>query len=467
VWDKDGRATASGEGDQLLSRFAVTHGDPERLQPQPLADADGPQLLAWSSEARNATRDISHLRAIARVPLPPVLEDLLDIATAVFLADIAAPRGMHDEWTRAMAIEVPVSMPDFWKDEAPLLSHLLYTLTRDSIEIGLTHRPRSEREDPVGARPVDVDCVCLLSGGLDSLAGAAMLLRAGRRPLLVSHQSGNPTVESAQKQVVAALHRLWPGKAVWVGVRVSPARPGPRSLPFPPPQARESSRRARAILIMAIGVVAAHMTALEELYMAENGILTAALPLSVARSGSLSTRSTHPLAIALLSGLLQKAAVPCTFQNPFMYQTKGEIVRTFLKPTMPPRDILSTVSCWATGRYNRQCGGCVPCLLRRFALLSAGLPDEAYMMDVLERPEHYRGTEVYGNPVDLLNQAAAFLGSTDLELLIEYPQVLDLTEAGVSIEDTLKTYRRHAAEVFSVVDQHFPAAAKLMRAMHA
>ena len=424
----------------------------------------GSCVLDWASDRRNALRDMVSIESMAATSLPPLIADLLDIGAAVYLTDIASPRGALEEWVRTIEIEIPVRDPAFWTAAAPDLIHLLYILTHDNIT--LTFRARQEPAAPPvggpGAHP-DVDCVCLLSGGLDSFAGAVMLAHTGRRPLLVSHQSGNPTAESAQRQAVAALERLAPGRATWLGARVAPFHPGPTALPFPPPEAREPSRRARSFLFMVLGAAAAHAVGASEAYLCENGVLTAALPLTPARSGSLSTRSTHPAAIRLFSEITARAGLSCEIVNPFVHQTKGEVIRTFLKPLVPPADILQTVSCWSAGRQNRQCGGCVPCLLRRIGLLSAGLPDEACMTDVLTTPEQHRGTDAYGNLVDMLTQAATFLGRTDFDLLIEYPQLLDLEVSGVSVEDTLRTLKRHAAEVFSVVGEHFPATARLLK----
>lgn len=424
----------------------------------------GSWVLDWASDRRNALRDMVSIESMAGASLSPHVADLLDIGAAVYLADIASPRGALEEWVRTIELDIPVRDPGFWTAVAPDLIHLLYVLTHDNIALEFRALQGADASPAQGTdAALDVDCVCLLSGGLDSFAGAVMLAHTGRRPLLVSHKSGNPTAESAQRRAVAALERLAPGKATWVGARVAPFHGGPAALPFPAPEAREPSRRARSFLFMVLGVAAADVLGASEVYLCENGVLTAALPLTPARAGSLSTRSTHPAAIRLFSDITARAGLSCEIVNPFAYQTKGEVIRTFLRPLVPPADIMQTVSCWGAGRQNRQCGGCVPCLLRRIGLLSAGLPDDACMTDVLAAPEQYRGTDAYGNLVDLLTQAAAFLGRTDFDLLIEYPQLLDLEASGMSVEDTLRTLKRHAAEVFSVVREHFPAAARLLK----
>jgi hypothetical protein len=148
--------------------------------------------------------------------------------------------------------------------------------------------------------------------------------------------------------------------------------------------------------------------------------------------------------------------------NPLVYQTKAEVVRDLLRPSLSPFDIQRTVSCWATGRSSRQCGGCLACLVRRFSMLAAGLPDEAYEMDVLNRPADYVGTDGYANLMDVLGQALNFSKRDDGELLFSYPELLDLPAVGISIPDTIGMYRRHAQQVLVVVNEHFPAVAALL-----
>ncbi len=387
----------------------------------------------------------------------------MDIASSVYLADVAAQRGTCEEWVRDLEIEVAVRDVAFWRRAADDLQHLLYILTHDNITLEFSPYAAPDESSPPRGETPHVDCVCLLSGGLDSFSGAAMLLHANRRPLFVTHLSGNATSEAAQRHVISVLDRLAPGVSHWARARISPC-PGPHAAPYPAPADRETSRRARSFLFLALATAAAHGVGVREVYLCENGVLTAGLPLTPARSGGLTTRSTHPMALHVFGELLRQADLECEITNPFVNHTKAELIRRYLKPLVPPRDILGSVSCWSAGRHSRQCGGCVPCLMRRLALLSAGLPDEAYMMDVLGTPEQFRGTDAYGNLMDLLTQSATLLSETDLSVLLSYPQLLDLEAAGVEVADVVRTLRRHAAEVLGVTRAHFPVAARILDA---
>jgi len=422
-------------------------------------------LLDWTTDRANAIADCREISSLAGGELPPLCLDLLDVASAIYLSDIAVQRGRREAWTRQIELLVPVREVGFWTEHEIKLRELLYALTRDNWGVEFyqaTEGPEAAPAETAGGEAFDADCVSLLSGGVDSLAGAVMLQSAGRRPLYVLHRAGNPTVESAQRHVMELLAGRWPRQNAAATARVAPHTGGDEALPFVPPEERENSRRARSLLYMALAVAAAVARKVAEVYLCDNGVLTAGMPMSPARAGSMSTHSTHPVPMAMFNQLCQDAGLGAHVTNPLLYQTKGDVVRDILKPALSPADIQSTVSCWATGRKPRQCGGCIPCLLRRLAMAYAGLPDEAYMIDVLGEPRRYVGTDAYGNLVDLLGHAQQMLTLSDAEMLVAQPDLLELHAAGVNVSDVMTMLRRHGEQVRQVVREHFPQTAALM-----
>ena len=434
-----------------------------------LTDLGAPEqadwLLDWRSPHRNAASTLTDLERSLPAPLTPLARDFLDVATGIFLADIAVPRGRNEQWVRDICLGLVVRELDFWQSAANLLTRLVHLLTADNFAFTFEPRCAEEPASPPADKTAEVyapDCVCLLSGGVDSLAGAVLLLQAGRRPHFVLHYSGNPTVRMAQDHVAALLEESWPATHLTSGLHIAPDTSRDEARPYPPPESREESRRARSLLFMALSTVTAATAGLEEVYLPENGVLTAALPLTRARIGSLSTRSTDPGVINLFNSLCEQAGWSCRIQNPFSYQTKAELIRDILHPALSPLDIQKTVSCWMTGRRNRQCGGCIPCLLRRISMLAAGLPDEAYMLDSLGDPLSHSGTDAFTNLVDLLSQVNTVLAGSDDELVMEYPRLLDLAAAGGDIAQIIAMLRRFAGEVKEVLTAHFPPSAALL-----
>jgi 7-cyano-7-deazaguanine synthase in queuosine biosynthesis len=417
--------------------------------------------LDWRSPSRNVNLDLSALELEAGC-LSPIAADLVDLVSAVYLADLAILRGRNEQFVRTFDLHIPVRALEAWQPVQADLSRLLYLLTGDNVGLHLYPREH-EPSAPPAEGTADSDCVCLLSGGLDSLAGAVMLLRTGRNPLFVTHRSGNPTIAEAQRRVCRTLSRLSSGLH-YAPFTLLP-RPTPRSLPFPPADLREPSRRSRSLVFMGLGAVAAAGLQATEVYVCENGILTAALPLSPSRVGALSTRSTHPAVLTGFTAIAQRLGISCQTLNPFLYRTKAELITEVLRPVLRINEIQDTVSCWMSGRRHRQCGGCVPCLLRRVSMLAAGLPDEAYEIDVFSSPDDYRGTDAYVNLVDLLSYVACLLAYSEVDLLLQAPALLDMHAYGVSVPDAVAMLKRFAREVSAVVEQHFPASARLMASL--
>lgn len=426
--------------------------------------------VQWLGDGCNVMADLEQLQAAIYTQPPVLTRDILDIALALYTADIVVPRGRNEAWTRELSLLVPVRQPDFWEQNLPALLAILHGLTRDNFYLDFCERVEDcpELLRPVGAlgsagtRSRSVDCVCTLSGGVDSLAGGTMLLRADRRPLFVSHRSGNPHVRGRQTVAERSLDAIRPDSAVFANLVVQPRPDSGGEYRFPVAGERETSRRLRSFLFMAMLTAAAAGVDVEEAYLCDNGILTIALPMSPGRVGSLSTRSTHPSVLAGFNALARAAGMKTTILNPFIYRTKAEIISDILRPVLTPDQIQATTSCWMSGRRSRPCGGCIPCLLRRISMLAAGLPDEAYEIDLLDDPELYRGTEAYDNLIDLLTQAVRLASGTDEHLLAQWPQLLDLASSGVSVGDALAMYRRYADEVGRVMREHFPASALLM-----
>ena len=417
-------------------------------------------LLDWRSEQRNALLECSAL------PLPsgkerPLALDFLDVAVGVYLADLAVPRGRNEDFVRDIELDLAVRELDFWEAHQRDLSQLLHRVSGDNFDLRFSARAE-EGDLPSAPAWPSADSVCLVSGGLDSMAGAALLLRTGRFPRLVMHRSGNPTVAEAQDRVAATLEEHWPDCSRLSPVRLAPSSHRTHALPFPPPDRRETTRRCRSVLFMALGALAARGEGVEEVYLCDNAVLTAAVPLSEARIGSFTTHSTHPVALAKFNDLLEAAGWKVRLVNPFLYQAKGEIIRNCLQPVLSPQEIEQTVSCWAIGRHQRQCGACVPCLLRRFALLSCDLSDEVYGTDVLATPHDARNTEAYRNLTDLLGWARRLLFTPEVQIPLQYPSLLEMQEGGAQVMDVVRALRRQATEIFEVTQRRFPEAAALM-----
>jgi len=306
---------------------------------------------------------------IARLNLYPSPRawDFLSLALAVIAADLAGHRSASpDGWTREFEIEVAVADPTFWNSQQELVRRLLGFLTTDVwnvsfIEGGYSPKPSSKPFLPPEA------CISLLSGGLDSFIGNLDLVAAGKRPFAVSQ-----TVRGdAENQCTFA-------KVMGGGLRHLQMN---HNADVPKPET-PSSQRARSLIFIAYGVLAAttlkqyHAGANVMLYVCENGFISINPPLTEMRLGSLSTRTTHPVFFGLIHRLLDTAGLRVRLENPYQLKTKGEMLQGCADQKLLGEHAIDTTSCSRYLQYGyKHCGRCVPCLVRRAAFRAAGMND--------------------------------------------------------------------------------------------
>lgn len=287
--------------------------------------------------------------------------DFTSFAMAVVASDEAVSRERSpDGWTREIDLTVAVTSPDFWNTQRARLTQALRFLSGDIWElrfVGDGAAPTTS--DPMRLR--DEDMVCLLSGGMDSLIGAIDVVDEGRRPLFVSQMAKGDTADQkkfAQTIAPESLHLLLNHYAR-------------------PPGPSERSQRARSIAFLGFGVLAAsclrrHHDGDEiELRIPENGFISQNVPLTPLRTGSLSTRTTHPYFLRLIQQTLDEAGLRVRLNNPYEHSTKGEMLLGCTNQALLAQLVDDSTSC---GRYSRtgfqHCGRCVPCQVRRGAYLA-------------------------------------------------------------------------------------------------
>ena len=319
-----------------------------------------------SSEGSAGATLLKHVQSAKLSPAPRAW-DLLSLALSVICADTYVQRGdSPDGWTRQIDLRVAVSDLDFWMAQCSYIEDQLEFLTTDIWKLefkggGLQPKPARNSQLP------DEECVTLLSGGLDSFVGAIDLVADGRKAYAVSQvAAGNKQSQSYfASKIGFGLNHLQLNHNVQC------------------PGENDRSQRARSLIFLAYGVLVA--SALKrykegervDLYMCENGFISINPPLTPARLGSLSTRTTHPIFLGLFQELLVAAGLHIVVRNPYQFTTKGEMLCECRDQTFLVNHASETTSC---GRYARNgwqhCGRCLPCLIRRAAFHAWGQIDK-------------------------------------------------------------------------------------------
>ena len=340
---------------------------PESLLPAPL-DPDVAYFTMFSSTRRE---DIGHVAmelptAIRRDGLAPSVRawDFAAIASAVAASDRAIQRNdSADGWTRVIELSICLAEPAVWDAERAGLESLLRFLTGDFWTL---HFLPGGVKVPKAKKPTqrNADCVCLLSGGIDSLVGAIDQTSAGKKPLFVSQVVRGD--RDTQARFAAALggsdrHCQW-------------------SFAVGHPGLYELSTRARSMVFFAFAALAASAIPSTqdepvEIVVPENGFISLNVPLGPGRLGSLSTKTTHPVYMAGIQALWDAVGIHARLSLPYLGMTKGELLLNCADPTQLARLIGESTSCGKYQRHLMHCGECVPCMVRRAAFLKAKLND--------------------------------------------------------------------------------------------
>lgn len=331
---------------------------------------------------------------------PSLSLDLLLIAGIVYVLDKSVPRRRsYDFWTRTLEVEFPVSSPSVWEAVRESLQTCLGFLTGDEWIVGfkpLVERlfaPRRARRR--GTRNHSVHAVSLFSGGLDSLAGVVHhLAQNDERLLLVGHHDATgPAGDQTRLHYNLSSIDRYTNRSHLVTVRMRPLPPGlAREGQRVTPIGREHTLRSRSFVFLALGLYAAQFIGADTpVLMPENGFIAINIPLTPSRIGTCSTRTTHPFFLRTFGEVVAGIGLHNPIINFFDLKTKGEILAE-----SPDRDTLlrlgiESVSCahpsrratWLR-RGARNCGYCVPCLVRRAAFHVIGQDDgRQYGIDIL------------------------------------------------------------------------------------
>lgn len=291
--------------------------------------------------------------------------DFVIIALSVVSADKAILRkNSSDGWTRQIELSVYVHNPDKWMQVKEKMEWMLRFLSGDFwvlefLKLSKSLVPNTQYEIR------EQDCVCLLSGGMDSLVGAIDLSEQGRNPLFVSQVVRG----DAEHQREYAAHFGKDNLCQWSSFV---SKRG----------ASENSTRTRSIIFFAFALLAScgissNLDGRKDLFVPENGFISLNTPLDDIRIGSLSTKTTHPVYMSAMQEIFDQLDLGIDLILPYRFKTKGEVLVECKNQDLMKKLIFSSTSCGKYQRYGlRHCGVCVPCLVRRASFLRAGMEDE-------------------------------------------------------------------------------------------
>lgn len=304
-------------------------------------------------------------KELRKSKIAPTVEalDFTIIAMAVVAADKAVLRKKSaDGWTRKIELCIYLHDAPKWRQEKRKLEEMLRFLSGDFWVLNINDLP----ESLVPQKKYDLrqqDCICLLSGGMDSLVGAIDLHEEGRNPLFVSQTVRGDAEHQREYAMQFGINNLcqWSNNIKKKGES-------------------EISTRARSMVFFAFALLAScgidcNAQGRKELFVPENGYISLNMPLDPLRTGSLSTKTTHPVYMKAMQEIWNDVGINIDFVLPYKYKTKGEVLMDCKNQDLMKKLIFGSTSCGKYQRKLQHCGVCVPCLVRRAAFLKNNLCD--------------------------------------------------------------------------------------------
>lgn len=351
------------------------------------ANAAGDGGMAEFVNGQHFAIDPARVSEALQLNMTDAEDDLIRVGMAVYVVDRyvrRSPARADRAAGRELDVEVSVSNPDLWNEQAVNIGQMLQFLGADEWRLRFTRSFESPQCPRFLFPPVPgMSRVCLYSAGLDSLAGLAVRLAETEQPyyaVTARHRSSLPPPLRTQYRLLA--HRF--------GRRVTPVVLPTTLLGAGRLDQQELSQRCRAFLFCAIAGAVASQVGAGEVEVFENGVGALNVPpMNGMLWGGRATRGCHPHFLrrmgALASAVLGRQV---SYVLPFKWWTKAEMVRRMSSDGLS-QAAASAVSCVHFPRRvsgpAKQCGLCPACIGSQQALIAAGLdlPADRYAHDIL------------------------------------------------------------------------------------
>lgn len=404
------------------------------------------RLVFHDEEAQNVQFDFMDIQTCVGKELDSLVKDLLDIAVAVYMSDQYIER--DGNLNRRISILIPVRNLSRWEAAKNTLVRTIAFLIQNEFDV---HFVQGENE-PSKFKPYEPrnsqKCVCLLSGGLDSAAGAVWLAQTRRKPIFVSHWSSS-RLKGFQDNVGRFLNSHF--KKTFKHCKVCVRRSDKLArLKLDQETEKQMRQFSRSFLYLSLASTVALTLKLGDVYLCENGPIALNVPISESR---LNTRTVHPKFLDLYRRLVKEVfGVELSIVNPFIYETKAEVISRLKGPTLR-KLVTLTSSCWKYARVPKHCGECYPCVMRRIAVHNAGLSasDDEYLEDIFGGyPPGNRKTITL--VADLLRFVHDLKSSAVEDILVRYSD-FSISVEGVEPAKLVEMYKRFADETIKTFSQ--------------
>lgn len=391
--------------------------------------------------------------------------DLLYISFFVFFADCRYNRSKSfDRWTRSFHLNIPVLELDKWNKIKLTLQEMLNFLSGDIWEFSFRNRELNGSEKWYKSRinySTDAcDRISMFSGGMDSYIHAINLLSENIEGKFLSITSGGNVVGPRQEEVKELLiskYMISDSDFIRFGFRILKETSNDNIKMY---GLQEDTTRTRSFMFFSHAVaLATGYKNQVKIIIPENGVISLNVPLDYSRSGSNSTRTTHPYYLELFQKIISEIAPNVSIKNPYQFNTKGEMALDCKDYNFLKRTYSKTMSCSHPFRFGESevshCGVCLPCIIRRAATNKAKLPIDIYKNDLFTFDTEKRIFTNTGSPKQnyhiynrFLNRITPIIGD-NMKL---FSTLLEAGPIDKDIMNYINVFKRGVIELKEIMD---------------
>lgn len=225
------------------------------------------------------------------------------------------------------------------------------------------------REQSCINEKIEYNSVCVLSGGLDSMAGS--VLEKNKKTLFITYET-NPIEVNNSNNIYENLVKNEHNKHIVV-----------KKLYLG--KEEHYTERTRSLIFIASSLIYADHYGIKNIKIYENGIMSLNPKFNFSRRV---TKTTNQRTLFYINIILEKLGINIKIINPFKYKTKADIIKIIPKE-YDAYIINSTRTCSKNSgirhfrnknKGNFHCGLCIACMLRQIGMIYNDRNDAEYLL---------------------------------------------------------------------------------------
>jgi 7-cyano-7-deazaguanine synthase in queuosine biosynthesis len=331
---------------------------------------------------QDLTIDLQALQDYCALLLREIEHDLVVLCGAVMYADRMVPRRRASGWPRDLEVTLPVNVPEAWR-QPHVMAALVDALEFVSGDHWRFNFVAGAERVAVAQSSIDFNMgpyvIVPFSDGLDSFLQWKLIGKEEPEVKVLRIQTSNRGMNERRNR---SIDRTGPQQDQRLRLPVSAAV---GSHP-------EQSYRTRTFLYFCMAALAAAKANTMRVIIGENGV--GALGSSmIAYGNECPHRTAHPAYTRRLAKFLNALlGTDIAFEHPQVRRTKGEVLKHALALGVTEWECTNSCVRGPRDRLGQMaCGACSGCLLRRTALLAAGVEPKGFFWENLGESSLDRG----------------------------------------------------------------------------